>query len=70
MTRAKDEAEQIEDGELVEPPMRDSYWQECCDCGLVHRYRFSVKDGKVRFRIWRDNRATATARRRKRAVSR
>ena len=34
----------------------------CCDCGLVHNVEFSRK-GKVRLRVWRNERATAAVRR-------
>jgi RNase P subunit RPR2 len=36
----------------------------CCDCGLVHRFRFNVKRGVLTMRGWRDNRATGQIRRR------
>ncbi len=48
----------------------DINWRErdfkiaCCDCGLVHLYRFSVVDRLLRIRGWRDNRATGQMRRR------
>jgi len=35
----------------------------CCDCGLVHRFRFNVKGSKLVTRAWRDNRATGQIRR-------
>jgi len=35
----------------------------CCDCGLVHTLRFAVKGHLLRMRAWRDNKATANARR-------
>ena len=51
------------DGEWMQP--KRGYKMACCDCGLVHRVEFRVVKGRVQFRAWRDNRATA-ARRRKR----
>lgn len=54
------------DGDIVTPRMRD-YKMMCCDCGLVHTLNFFVvKHGrghKVRFKVWRNVRATAAARR-------
>lgn len=35
----------------------------CCDCGLVHRFEFRVRAGKVQWRAFRDNRQTANHRR-------
>ena len=60
MTRG--EYEQAEDGEWI-TPKHYGYRQQCCDCGLVHVYRFRVVDGAVSFQIRRDNRATAQVRR-------
>ena len=58
----------VNDGDIVVPVMK-GYRMRCCDCDLVHRVNFTVrKHGrghKVSFRIWRDNRATAAARRKK-----
>jgi hypothetical protein len=56
-------------------PIAKGYKMMCCDCGLVHKMDFRhvvkvTKDmvmptygGKVQFRVWRDERATAAARR-------
>lgn len=54
-------------GEWVQP-VRNGYRMMCCDCGLVHRLDFRlVKYGAsrrvIRFRAFRDNRATANTRR-------
>jgi hypothetical protein len=54
---------QQQDGEWVQP--KEGYKMACCDCGLIHRMEFRVRGGKVQFRAWRDNRATAARRRRK-----
>lgn len=59
---ARSKYEQAEDGEVV-TPVHNDYRQQCCDCGLVHRFRFRVVDGQVTFKITRDNRATAQVRR-------
>ena len=45
-------------------PVKRNYGMACCDCGLVHRLDFRVKDGRAQFRARRDNRATAQLRRR------
>ena len=37
----------------------------CCDCGLVHTFRYRQVNGDLMFTAWRDNRATASRRRRK-----
>lgn len=53
-------------GEWVRPKMK-GYKMMCCDCDLVHRIDFKVirwgRGHKVTFRVFRDNRATAAARR-------
>lgn len=47
-------------------PVKNGYKFMCCDCGLVHRMEFKhVPYGlgrRIMFRVWRDNRATASAR--------
>lgn len=53
----------VEDGAWVQP-VRRNYGMACCDCGLVHRLDFRIKDGRVQLRARRDNRATAQLRRR------
>lgn len=52
---------QQSDGEWVEPT--NDYKMACCDCGLIHKMEFRVRKGKVQFRAFRDNRATAQRRR-------
>jgi hypothetical protein len=37
----------------------------CCDCGLVHRNKITVKSGVMYMTSWRDNRSTANSRRSK-----
>ena len=52
----------LEDGEWIRP--RKKYFREmCCDCHLVHKLEFRIVDGKIEFRAFRDERATAAARR-------
>jgi len=56
----------IKPGEWVTPKTR---WHKivCCDCGLVHLFQFRVehKRGRhtIKFRAWRDERATGQVRR-------
>jgi len=52
-------------GEWVQP-IRHGYRMRCCDCGLVHRLQFRIEGDRVQFRAWRDNRATAAIRRKRR----
>jgi hypothetical protein len=49
-------------GQWVQP-VRKGYKFACCDCGLVHKLDFRVKDRRVQFRVFRDNRATGQMRR-------
>ena len=53
---------QLDDYEWVKP-RHNGYKQQCCHCGLVHKYRFRVVDGAVEFQVVQDNRATAQVRR-------
>jgi len=50
-----------EDGEWVRPIVR-GYRTQCCDCGLVHKMDFRIRDGRIEFRAYRDGRATGGAR--------
>ncbi len=43
-------------------PLR-GYKLACCDCSLVHRVDFRVRNGRVEFRCYRANRSTALMRR-------
>lgn len=54
---------QVISGEWIEPTPQRGHRMKCCDCGLVHIMDFRVVDGKVQFRPYRDNRATAAMRR-------
>ena len=53
------------DGEWIQPG-EYSHCIMCCDCGLVHEFRFRVYQGRIQFRAKRLARATAAARRKKR----
>jgi hypothetical protein len=35
----------------------------CCDCSLVHLFEFRTVRGQIKFRAWRDPRATSQCRR-------
>lgn len=52
----------LEDGDELRPQHR-GFRLACCDCGLVHRINFRVKDGQVHLKLWREKRATAGVRR-------
>lgn len=58
----------VQAGEWVKPK-RKYYQMMCCDCGLVHKVEFALVDHKggkgIILRAWRNNVATANARRRK-----
>ncbi len=49
-------------GQWVEPILK-GYKLMCCDCGLVHTMDFRVSGKRVQFRVFRNNRSTALARR-------
>lgn len=51
-----------QDGEWIQP-IRKGYKFCCCDCNLVHKLDFRIKNGRIQFRALRDNRATAQKRR-------
>jgi len=51
-------------------PVKENYGLACCDCGLVHKLDFRVKNGRIQFRARRDNRATSQLRRRSEYASR
>ena len=54
--------EQEFEGEWVYP-VRKGYKIQCCDCGLVHTFDFRLRNGKIEYRVYRDNRATGQVRR-------
>lgn len=50
------------DGEWLVVP-RKGFKEQCCDCGLVHRLNFRInKQGRIEIQVYRDERATAGAR--------
>lgn len=44
-------------------PIKKGYKLACCDCCLVHTMDFRVREGRVQFRVSRNNRSTALMRR-------
>jgi len=56
--------EKPQEGEWV-TPIKTGYKLACCDCGLVHKINFRVSNGKVKFQVFRDNRATGQMRRKR-----
>ena len=53
-------------GEWIKDPKRKYFKLMCCDCSLVHKVEFKKKGNEIWLRMWRDNRATARARRKER----
>jgi hypothetical protein len=53
--------EQIYDGQWY--PADEYPYEACCDCGLVHRIKTRIRNGKVEICATRDNRRTAALRR-------
>jgi hypothetical protein len=56
--------EQIYEG-VWDRPVRKNFKFRCCDCSLIHTVNFRIKNGKIEWQFYRDNRATAQARRRR-----
>jgi hypothetical protein len=56
------------DGEWVEVVERKAR-VGCCDCGLVHDLEFKIARGKLYFRAFRNERATAQKRRWRNAIA-
>lgn len=54
---------QTYDGRWRTPP-RKNFYRACCDCGLVHREEYRVRNGKIQYRVWRDRDETRIERRR------
>ena len=48
---------QIEDSKWYHVARTDTFI--CCDCSLVHKMTFKIKDGKIYAKWVRDDRATA-----------
>ena len=54
-----------EPGEPRIVPLGGVRFSVCCDCGLVHTTAYSLENGKIIERVWRNERSTALFRRRK-----
>ena len=52
----------VSDGEWIAVPRR-GYREQCCDCGLIHRLNFRLREGRIEIQAFRDGRATSGARR-------
>jgi hypothetical protein len=44
-------------------PRPSNYRFACCDCCLVHDMQFRIYEGRIQFRVSRNNRSTAAMRR-------
>lgn len=49
-------------GQWVQP-VRRGYKIACCDCGLVHTMDVRIYQGRVQFRVFRNERSTGQMRR-------
>jgi hypothetical protein len=54
----------VSDGERMRVPKSGAVRIRCCDCSLIHLFRFEVIDGQVEVTAWRDQKATAAIRKR------
>lgn len=61
---AKSAYKHVQPGEWVAVPMKN-HRDQCCDCGLVHRMNYRIRNGKLEIQAFRDGPATGGARRRK-----
>ncbi len=63
--------EQAYDGEWYQIALREDNFDQCCDCGLVHKHRYRVVDkagknipgSRILVASWRVARSTAAVRR-------
>lgn len=63
--------EQAHDGEWYQVALREANYDQCCDCGLVHKTRYRVVDktgknirgSRILTAAWRVPRSTAAVRR-------
>lgn len=60
---------QVEEGEIYSVKLNNkamTFWDRCCDCGLVHRMKVRADHPcELRIQTWRDNRRTGAIRRKK-----
>lgn len=54
----------VTDGERMRVPKSGAVRIRCCDCSLIHLFRFDVVDGRVEVTAWRDQKATVASRKR------
>lgn len=54
----------VTDGEWL-PVQKRGFREQCCDCALIHRVNYRIVDGAIEVQSFRDNRATAAARRKR-----
>lgn len=64
MTKKRADYYHVTDGEWISVPKK-GYKEQCCDCGLVHRINFRIRDGQIEIQTFRDGRATGGARKHK-----
>ncbi len=65
MTKKRSAYYQVTDGEWIRVKKR-GYKEQCCDCALIHKMNFRITaDGEIEIQTFRDDRATAAARRHK-----
>lgn len=64
--RATTKYTQVYDGDTIEVIGRH-HKISCCDCGLVHLLKFRMRGSVITFKAFRDNRATAQRRRKRKA---
>ena len=57
------ETTHLSEGQWFRVANRKDHYEVCCDCGLEHRVEYRVRNGKLEFRAWREDRATAARRR-------
>lgn len=51
----------VTDGEWLQVRMRGQL-EQCCDCGLVHKQNYRIRDGKIQVQVFRNGPATGGAR--------
>jgi hypothetical protein len=59
----KSKYEIVEDGTEERYTLNKDHKIACCDCSLVHKFRFRIKRRRLYVKITRDNRATGQLRR-------
>ncbi len=55
---------QLESGAWFKPERE--HYDQCCDCGKVHKLKFEIRDGEVWFKAQDMPRLTAQARKKRR----